>query len=705
MTTTQERAAADAAAAAEAEQLPTGVRRVVPGALGVGVLLVSALVVVAGWHLTQGTSAVGVSDLLGLLTSPGADGAERTLDVLSASRLPRMLAGLLVGFALGVAGAMFQSLARNALASPDTLAVNAGAYFAVALSSVLGVSLPLLVSGGTAFLGGLAAAGLVLALAGRGGASTTRLILAGTVLGLALSALTSMLLVLFAQETTGLFAWGSGSLSQLGPAAVRQMAPVILLALAAGLLLCSRLDIVGLGDDTAGVLGVPVRSTRVLGTLIAVVLSAAAVTLAGPIGFVGLCAPAAARLLGGVVPALRRHLVLLPASGLLGALLVLLSDAMLRAFLGAEAALIVPTGVTTTLLGAVVLVVLARSARDAGPTRRPPTGAIAGRSRLRFWIVTGLAGVLAATAGVVGLLAGYTWLLTGDLVNWARGNALPLVEFAIDERSPRVVAALVAGAALALAGTVIQAVCRNPLAEPGIVGITGGAGVGAVVVVTGVGLASTTAVLGAAVAGALIAFAIVYGLAWRNGLDSDRLVLVGIGFSAGATALTTYLLVRSNPYDTPTIFTWLSGTTYGRTWEQVRPVVVLLVVLLPLVWAASRVLDLVALDEDTPRLVGVRLEPARLGLLLAAALLIAGSVSAVGVVGFVGLVAPHAARALVGGSHLRVVPVAMLLGAVLLSVADTVGRTVIAPAQVPAGLVVAIIGAPYFLWLLSRSRA
>lgn len=705
MTTTQDRTAADAAAAAEAEDLPTGVRRVAPGALGVGVLLVVALLVVAAWHLTQGTSTVGVSDLLGLVTSPGADGAERTYDVLAASRLPRMLAGLLVGFGLGVAGALFQSLARNALASPDTLAVNAGAYFAVALTSVLGISLPLLVSGGTAFVGGLAAAGVVLAMAGRGGASTTRLILAGSVLGLALSAGTSMLLILFSEETTGLFAWGSGSLSQLGPTAVRQMAPVVLLATVAALLLCRRLDIVGLGDDTAGVLGVPVRSTRVVGTLVAVLLSAAAVTLAGPIGFIGLCAPAAARLLAGVVPALRRHVVLLPASGLLGALLVLLSDATLRALLGAEAALVVPTGVTTTLLGAVVLVALARGARDAGPTRRPPTGAVTGRSRLRFWVVTVVAGVLAVTAGVVGLLAGYTWLLTGDLVNWVQGNALPIVDFAVDERGPRVGAALAAGAALALAGTVIQAVCRNPLAEPGIVGITGGAGVGAVVVVTSVGLASTTAVFGASVAGAMVAFAVVYGLSWRNGLDSDRLVLVGIGFSAGATALTTYLLVRANPYDTPTIFTWLSGTTYGRSWSQVQPLLVLLVVLLPLVWSASRVLDLVALDEDTPRLVGVRLEPARLGLLLAAALLIAGSVGAVGVVGFVGLVAPHAARALVGGSHLRVVPVAMLLGAVLLSVADTVGRTVIAPAQIPAGLVVAVIGAPYFLWLLARSRA
>lgn len=135
------------------------------------------------------------------------------------------------------------------------------------------------------------------------------------------------------------------------------------------------------------------------------------------------------------------------------------------------------------------------------------------------------------------------------------------------------------------------------------------------------------------------------------------------------------------------------------------PVAIAVAVAVPLTWVVRRELDLLALDEDTPRLVGVGLEKVRLLVLLVAAVLAALCVSAVGVVGFVGLVAPHAARALVGGRHVRVIPVAVLLGAVLLGVADLVGRTVIAPAQVPAGLVVALIGAPYFVYLLARSRA
>jgi ABC-type Fe3+-siderophore transport system permease subunit len=667
--------------------------------------VVVALVAVAGWHLTQGTTGIGASELVDLALGR-AD--PYVLDVLADSRLPRLLAGLVVGVALGAAGAVFQSLARNALASPDTLAVNAGAYAAVAVVTALGLTLPVLGKGAVAFVGALAAAALVLLLGGGGATSTTRLVLAGSALALALNALVGAMLLLFSQETTGLFAWGNGTLSQTGISGVRAMGPVVALTLVLLLLLSRRLDLIALGDDTASVLGVPVRSTRVVGTVLAVVLCAAAVNVAGPIGFIGLAAPAAVRLVARVVPAVSRHVVLVPLSGLVGALVVLLADAVMRLALGADAALRIPTGVTTTILGAVVLVLLARRSRDAGPTRQPPAARTgSGHSRLRFALVLVLALALAVAGLVVGLLTGQTMLLTGDVVNWLRDQAVVSVQFALDERAPRVVAAVAGGAALALAGTVVQAVCRNPLAEPGILGITGGAGLGAVVVtVTAAGSTVTTgSVSVGATVGALAAFALVYGLSWRGGLSSDRLVLVGIGVAAGTAAVTALLIVNDNPWDTPAIFTFLSGSTYNRTWEQVVPLLVVLAAALPVAWSAHRDLDLFALDDDTPRLAGVRLERTRLLVLVLAALLTAAAVSAVGVVGFVGLVAPHVARALVGGRHLRVVPVALLLGAVLLVVADTLGRWVIAPSQLPAGLLVAAIGAPYFLYLLHRSRA
>jgi len=158
------------------------------------------------------------------------------------------------------------------------------------------------------------------------------------------------------------------------------------------------------------------------------------------------------------------------------------------------------------------------------------------------------------------------------------------------------------------------------------------------------------------------------------------------------------------PWNLNLALTWLSGSTYGRTLEHVVPVVLALLVVVPVAVLHRREMDVLALDEDTPRVLGLRLDRTRLLLLGASAVLTAAAVCAVGVVGFVGLVAPHAARALVGSRNGRVIPVAMLLGAVLVSVADTVGRTVIAPAQIPAGLTTALIGAPYFVWLLWRSR-
>ncbi len=671
---------------------------------GALVLLATFLVLVSGWHLTQGTSAVGAGDLLRWAVGEGTSDAG---NILLGSRVPRLAAGIAVGFALGVAGALLQSLARNALASPDTLAVTGGAYLAITTVAAFGLAVPLWASGLTAFVGGIAAAALVLGLAGGAGTPTTRLVLAGSAVALALQAATSTLLILFAEETTSLFAWGSGSLSQLGLDAFQQAAPVVIAATGCALLLARRLDLLALGDDSAAVLGVPVRGTRAAGTVLAVLLTAASVTLAGPIGFVGLFAPVIVRLFGNVVPALNRHVVLIPAAGLMGAFVVVLADALLRAFLGADEAISIPTGITTTIVGAIVMIVLARRGRDSGPAKQPPAARVGLRSRRRFVVV--LAITVAAALGVtlLGVLGGDTWLRTGDVTLWFNDEGSPLVGFALDERAPRVAAAVLGGAALALSGSVVQATCRNPLAEPGILGITGGAGVGAVIVVTGsVTVApSNNAVLVGAVLGALVSFLLVYGLAWRHGLGADRLLLIGIATWYGAASLTTFLLVRSNPWDTPRIYTWLSGTTYGRTFDQVVPIAIVLAVALPLVWVVRRELDLLALDEDTPRLVGVGLERVRLLVLLVAALLAATSVAAVGVVGFVGLVAPHMARALVGGRHARSVPVAVLIGATLLGAADLVGRTVIAPAQVPAGLVVALIGAPYFVYLLARSRA
>lgn len=686
---------------------PTGVepqavprRRQLPAPL----VLVAALVVLGAAsvvHVTQGTSEVGAADVLRLLV----EWDQVTWDVLIGSRIPRLVAGLVVGAALGASGAALQSVARNHLASPELLGVSAGAYFAVTAVAAFGVTLPLWAEGSVAFLGGVLAAALVMALSAGGATGPTRLVLAGSAASLALGSATSMLLILFQEETRGLFAWGSGSLLAVNMEASGRMAPVLLVGVLGLVVLGGRLDLLVLGDDAATALGVKVRAVRVGATLLAVLLAAAAVTVAGPIGFVGLSAPVIARLVASRSPVLLRHRALIPFAAVVGSLVVIVSDVALRAVAGAAMGVEVPTGAVTTISGALLLVVLARRHRDSGITRDAPAARWRTvRSRRRVVVVLLVLTVALVAALIAGALLGGSTLLTGDLLNWLTGSAGRRTTFILDERLPRVGAAVLAGAALALAGTGVQAVSRNPLAEPGILGITAGAGLGAVLLTTSTAGAGSWAISAAATAGAALTFLAVYAAAWRGGLSPDRLVLVGIGTSAAIGAVTVVVLVTTDPWNTPKALTWLSGSTYGRHFDHLLPVLLALVVSVPVLVGAHRRLDLVAIDDDVPRLLGLPLERTRLAVLGVATLLTAASVTAVGVVGFVGLVAPHAARALVGGGHRRVLLVAGLLGGLLLSVADTIGRTVIAPAQVPAGLITALVGTPYFLWLLWRSR-
>ncbi|WP_448320987.1 iron ABC transporter permease, partial [Streptomyces sp. CO7] len=599
------------------------------------------------------------------------------------------------------AGVALQAVSRNVLASPDTLAVNAGSYLALGVAAVTGVSLPLLASSGIAFAGGLAAAAAVLSLSGLG-AGTVRLVLAGSALTLGLTAVTQGLLLLFPEQTEGLYAWNQGSIAQNGFDGVLQMLPIAVVGLVGLLLTARRVDALALGDDAARGLGVDVRTTRVAVVVLASLLSAAAVTLAGPIGFVGLCAPALVRQLARRVRAFTRLRGALPLAGLAGAALVLGSDVVLRALVPDDLSVAVPTGVVTSLVGAVFLVVTATRLREGAESAAPDRLRL--RSRRVFVTVLSVLVVLLVGVVVAAVLLGDAKLLLGDVANWAQGRSGRAVTFVLDTRVPRVGAALLAGAALALAGTLVQAVTRNPLAEPAVLGVSNGAALGAVLLVTSVPLAGSWGVAGAAFAGAAVSSVVVFGLAAQGGFRQNRLVLVGMGVATAATALISLIIVLTDPYNATKALTWLSGSTYGRTFPDLVPLALVLVLGVGVAAARRTELDLVSLDEDTPKLLGIGLSRERLALLVLSVLLSATAVAAAGTIGFVGLVAPHAARALVGRRHVRVVPVAVLLGAVLVCAADLLGRTVIAPAQLGAGLMTALIGTPYFLWLLVRSR-
>lgn len=674
--------------------------RVRPGGLAFGAALLVALLGLAAWHVTQGTTQLGVPELLGWLGGERGDSA-----VILESRLPRIAAAIVVGLALGAAGYAMQSITGNPLASPDTLAVNGGAGAAIALAAVAGVSLPGLGGAALAFGGGILAALAVVAI-GRGRGSTTQMVLVGTALALALQSVSTVAIILAEQETAGLYAWGVGRLSQNGIGTVAQLLPVVLLGIAALLLLARRLDVLALGEEAATTIGVGVGRLRLTTLVASVALAAAAVAIAGPIGFVGLAAPIVVRLLAARIPGAARHIVAIPLAALAGAVLVVGSDVLLRFALGGIRSMDVPTGVVTSLVGAVCIIVLARSMAGAAETE---SMAVLGARTLtaRAWLPLVVAGLLLAALAVGAVLLGDRMLLLGDVANWLAGRAGDAVRVTLDTRTPRVVAAVLAGVALALSGALVQAIARNALADPYLLGVAGGAGLGAIGVITLVPAAVGWAVAGGALAGGAAVGALVIALVGWQRLGSLRLVLTGLALSAGTAALTSMLIVVTDPYNRAKAIVWLAGSTYGRGFEDVVPVAVTIVVaVLALVWM-HRDLDLAQLDESTPRLLGVRLPAVQVVALVLAVALASTAVAAIGVVAFVGLVAPHAARALVGARHRVLLPLAALLGGSLTLLADTLGRTLIAPAQLPAGVTTALVGIPYFIWLVlqaGRSR-
>ena len=301
-----------------------------------------------------------------------------------------------------------------------------------------------------------------------------------------------------------------------------------------------------------------------------------------------------------------------------------------------------------------------------------------------------------------------------DTVRTLLGGGEPGQVFIVRElRLPQTSVAALVGAALGLAGALTQTFARNPLASPDILGVTEGAAVGAVSVIvlsgaTGYGgglVAGRLQEVGlplAAFAGGLVTAAVLYVLSWRRGIDGQRLVLIGIGIGAFLSACTSWLLVRARIQDAASAQVWLSGSLNARGWEQARPVVLALLVLVPVALLLVRSLNALQLGDDSARGLGVRMQTTQLLVLVTAVGLAAVAVSAVGPLEFVALVVPQVGLRLTGGSRPPLV-VSMVLGAVLVVGADLVVRVVI-PFSLPAGLVTAAIGAPYLIWLLIRSN-
>ena len=271
-------------------------------------------------------------------------------------------------------------------------------------------------------------------------------------------------------------------------------------------------------------------------------------------------------------------------------------------------------------------------------------------------------------------------------------------------RLPRVAAAFLVGIGLAIAGAILQGLTRNPLAAPEIVGIEAGAGLAAVTLIVLLPSTPISLLPIAAFAGALLSALLVYGLSWNGGSSPIRLVLVGVGISATASALTSLMITFGDIYDVSQALVWLAGSVYGRSWAHIQALLPWLILLIPLALIGSRQLNLLTLGDDMARGLGSAVEWQRVFWLLISVGLSGACVATAGTIGFVGLMAPHLARQMVGTQHEGLIPTAALIGGLMVALADLLGRSLFAPIELPCGVVTAAVGAPYFLYLLYRNR-
>lgn len=284
-------------------------------------------------------------------------------------------------------------------------------------------------------------------------------------------------------------------------------------------------------------------------------------------------------------------------------------------------------------------------------------------------------------------------------------SASPDYPFIINTlRLPRTLVAFAAGVGLAISGTILQGLTRNPLADPGILGVNSGAGLAAVSLIVLFPNIPLFVLPLSAFSGALAVAILIYLMAWDKGSSPLRLILMGVGFAAVLNALTTLIITFGEINSVTQALVWLAGSVYGRSWEHLKVILPWLAVFVPLSLMLAMPLNVLSLGDDIAKGLGTRVEWQRGLLLLSSAAMAGASVAVAGTIGFVGLMAPHLGRQLVGPTHEGLLPTAALIGGVIVVLADWLGRVLFAPIQLPCGVVTAAIGTPYFLYLLIRNR-
>lgn len=620
-----------------------------------------------------------------------ADAPDRVIAfvVLEQSTLARMATALLCGAALALAGSLFQQVLRNPLASPTTLGISAGANLALVVATLW---FPALIGFGrdlVALSGSALAAILVFLLGARRGFSPLTLVISGLVISLWCGGLSAVLMLLNERYLTSLSIWGAGSLSQQS-----WDTPIALgwkLAAIGGVsaLLVRPLTLLDLGEEGARAVGLKPERLRLFAVALAVLLAALVTSAVGVIGFIGLVAPVIARLSGA-----RRPGALLLWSTLIGAALLFFADNLLMQLTGLWPQML-PTGAFTAIFGSPLLLLLLPRLktrhRIAELKAAPLAPLLSARHGLLLAMALGVTILFFAVLVGRNPLGGWSLLQT-DL--WS--EILPL-------RFPRILAACIAGALLATAGIILQRLTGNEMASPEVLGVSAGATLGVTLAIffttePGIGFQLVYSTLGAAAV-----LAVVFLFALKSGLAPERVLLAGIALSAMADAIGGAIGATGDPR-TIFLLRWMSGSTYAVGMETASAVTVVGIVLVSVALLVHRWLDLLPLGPSAAKALGINIKAARLTLLLLAGCLTAAATLCVGPLTFIGLMAPHLARELGLRQARTQLLGGLVIGGGLMMLADWIGRVSVFPYEIPAGLVSALIGAP-FLILMMRRRA
>lgn len=596
--------------------------------------------------------------------------------LLHESFFPRLVISLLCGAGLALAGLLFQQVLQNPLAEPATLGVAAGAN--LAMSSALIFAPGLLVIGlpGLALVGAALAMLLLAVLVSGSRFAPLQVILAGMVLSLYGNALNTLLVLFNHDYLSDLFSWQAGSLNQNGWRSSLILLATLLPLAALGASLVRPLTVLGLSAQNASTLGIPVVRVRFIALSVAVAISALITSQVGLISFIGLAAPALVKVAG--VRRFARQMLLTP---LTGALLLGVVDQLAQRF--SPAAGDIPTGAVTALLSApLLLVMLLRQpvSRRALPAPHTPN-LTTWRSSTMGWML------LLLVLGVIGSL----W--------FNRQPPGAETRELLDFRWPRILGALSAGAMLATAGVLIQRLTGNPMASPELLGISSCAALA--VLLSVFFISSSLSLFPAALVGSLLAIVALFWFARRTDFNATRLVLTGLCLTSLTGALSMMLMLSGDPRALM-LLNWSTGSTAGITADMALSAGVTLAVLFPLTLLLQRWLTLLTLGQSTARSLGMALTRSHLLILLLAAALTAAGTLLVGPLSFVGLIAPQLAWALGARALRRQLVMAALVGALLMVLADWLGRNIAWPWPVSAGLLSAFIGAPWFLWRMRR---